>query len=69
MDSNDNYPVHIGTWTNWSRGAVMGSTLTIRRDVGNLLIAFVAFFVAWGKQTSRPRSIVPSLRPPAAMRC
>lgn len=37
--------VHLGTWTNWSRGRVMGATLTLERKEGNLLIAFTAVFV------------------------
>lgn len=32
-------------WTNWSRGRIMGATLTLSRQNGNLLIAFTAFFV------------------------
>lgn len=39
------YSVHLGTWTNWSRGRVMGATLTLDRRGGNLLIAFTAVFV------------------------
>jgi hypothetical protein len=38
--------IYLGTWTNWSRGPIFGSTLTTTKDVGNLLIAFTAFFVA-----------------------
>lgn len=36
--------VHLGTWTNWSRGKIMGATLTLDRSDGNLLIAFTAIF-------------------------
>lgn len=40
------YRVHLGTWTDWSRGnAITGSTLTLKREQGSLLIAFTAFFV------------------------
>ncbi|KUI58112.1 hypothetical protein VP1G_05369 [Cytospora mali] len=39
------YEVQIGTWINWSRGRIMGATLTLNRTDGNLLIAFTAFFV------------------------
>lgn len=42
----DYYDVHIGFWTNWSHGKVQGSTLTVTRQDGNLLVAFVALFVA-----------------------
>lgn len=38
--------VHLGTWTNWSRGSTMGATLTLNRIDGNLLIAFTAVFVS-----------------------
>ncbi|KAI0195885.1 hypothetical protein F4808DRAFT_474493 [Astrocystis sublimbata] len=41
------YQVHLGLWTNWSRGQVLGQTLTISRQNGNLLIAFTAFFIAF----------------------
>jgi hypothetical protein len=41
------HPVHLGVWTNWSQGPVFGYTLTLNRDTGNLLIAFLAFFVAF----------------------
>lgn len=39
------YGVHLGMWTNWSRGRVMGSTLTLSREDGNYLISFTAFFI------------------------
>lgn len=39
------YSVHLGTWINWSRGRIMGATLTLDRRGGNLLIAFTAIFV------------------------
>ncbi|KAJ2981336.1 hypothetical protein NUW58_g6714 [Xylaria curta] len=48
LDSQgDQYPVYVGIWTNWSRGRVMGSTLTLRRRDADLLIAFTAFFIAF----------------------
>lgn len=43
----DQYPVHIGLWTNWSRGRVMGATYTFKQSDANVLIAFVAFFIAF----------------------
>ncbi|KAH7316858.1 hypothetical protein B0I35DRAFT_512717 [Stachybotrys elegans] len=43
-DISTAYPVYLGVWTNWSQGKVLGSTLTLRRSDGSLLIAFVAFF-------------------------
>lgn len=39
------FEAQTGVWTNWSRGRVMGATLTLSRQNGNLLIAFTAFFI------------------------
>ena len=39
------YDVHLGTWTNQSRGRVLVATLTLSRMDGNLLIEFTAVFV------------------------
>ena len=39
--------VHIGFWTNWSHGRVLGATLTLNQQDGGLLIAFIALFVAF----------------------
>jgi len=49
METQDDsaYPVYLGVWTNWSKGAVLGRTLTLSRSDGNLLIAFFAFFVGF----------------------
>lgn len=46
-DSSEQYPVYLGIWTNWSRGYILGGTLTLKRDQGDLLIAFIAFFIAF----------------------
>ncbi len=46
-DSTTAYKFQVGAWTDWSRGAVYGATLTLYRRDGDLLIAFVAFFVAY----------------------
>ncbi|KAI1362255.1 hypothetical protein F5Y08DRAFT_341803 [Xylaria arbuscula] len=43
----DVYPVYVGSWTNWSRGQVLGATLTLPRREADLLIAFTAFFIAF----------------------
>lgn len=40
------YAVYTGVWTNWSRGSIMGATSTLSQADANLLIAFIAFFVA-----------------------
>lgn len=37
--------MYLGRWTNWSRGHVVGSTITLTRRDGTLLIAFVALFI------------------------
>lgn len=42
----EQYPVYMGIWTNWSRGRIMGATLTLAQPEANLLIAFTAFFIA-----------------------
>ena len=39
--------VHLGTWINWSRGPVMGSTLTVSKQNGNLIVAFTAVFISF----------------------
>lgn len=44
-ESASPYPVYVGVWTNWSHGKVLGSTLTLSKTDGALLIAFIAFFV------------------------
>ncbi|KAJ0158279.1 hypothetical protein CTA2_11946 [Colletotrichum tanaceti] len=44
--SKTTYPVHTGSWTDWSHGPVLGLMLTLRADDGNLVVAFIAFFVA-----------------------
>ena len=41
------YGVRTGIWTNWSRGRIMGATLTLSRSDANLLIAFTAVFVGF----------------------
>ncbi|KAI0536531.1 hypothetical protein GGR58DRAFT_503168 [Xylaria digitata] len=47
VSQGNQYPVYVGIWTNWSRGRIMGSTLTISRRDADLLIAFTAFFIAF----------------------
>lgn len=44
-DPTSTFDVYCGVWTNWSRGQILGATLTLSRNDGNLLIAFLAFFV------------------------
>lgn len=38
--------VYLGQWTNWSRGPMLGPTLTMTQENGKYLIAFIAFFTA-----------------------
>lgn len=45
--SEEQYPVYTGVWTNWSRGQVMGATLTLSRQKADLIIAFTSFFLAF----------------------
>lgn len=42
----DFYDVYLGFWINWSHGRVRGATITLSRNNGSLLIAFLALFVA-----------------------
>jgi hypothetical protein len=39
--------VIIGIWTNWSHGSVLGLTLTTTKPNGNLIISFLAIFIAF----------------------
>ncbi|KAI0407766.1 hypothetical protein F4802DRAFT_594707 [Xylaria palmicola] len=41
----DQHVAYLGQWTNWSRGTVLGATLTLTKRDGSLVIAFAAFFV------------------------
>ncbi|KAI0184252.1 hypothetical protein EV127DRAFT_516280 [Xylaria flabelliformis] len=41
------YPVHIGTWTNWSHGQIMGATVTLTRQDAALVVAFTSTFIAF----------------------
>lgn len=47
VSSPESYSVFIGSWTNWSHGRIFGSTTTLTRRDGNLLIAFIALFVTF----------------------
>ncbi|KAI0543935.1 hypothetical protein F4679DRAFT_76121 [Xylaria curta] len=46
-DMSQGYPVHIGTWTNWSHGRLMGATVTLSRQDAALVIAFTSTFIAF----------------------
>lgn len=43
--ASSQYGVYTGVWTNWSRGRVLGTTITLSNSDGDLVIAFTAFFV------------------------
>ena len=38
--------VYTGVWINWSRGAILGSTLTLSEGNGGLLTSFLGIFVS-----------------------
>ncbi|KAI1281515.1 hypothetical protein F5Y07DRAFT_386400 [Xylaria sp. FL0933] len=42
-----NDSIYLGVWTNWSRGPILGETLTTIKSNGNLLIAFTAFYISF----------------------
>ncbi len=46
MSQNGAANVFKGLWVNWSRGTILGSTLTLSDRDGALLIAFLAIFVS-----------------------
>lgn len=37
--------IYHGVWVNWSRGAILGATLTMSERSGGLLTAFIATFI------------------------
>ncbi|KAI9147216.1 cytochrome p450 protein [Paramyrothecium foliicola] len=39
------YHVHLGVWTNWSYGPMLGKTLTVTNSIGAVLIALIALYV------------------------
>ncbi|KAF2757081.1 hypothetical protein EJ05DRAFT_511825 [Pseudovirgaria hyperparasitica] len=39
--------IYTGTWTNWDRGRVLGSTITISTQQGLFLTAFLAIWITW----------------------
>lgn len=41
------YQVYLGIWTDWTRGPILGQTLTLSRNNANLLIAFTASFIVF----------------------
>ena len=45
MSQSSGAYIYTGHWINWSRGAILGSTLTLSTRDGGLLTAFIAIFV------------------------
>ncbi|KAL8686954.1 MAG: hypothetical protein Q9218_006742 [Villophora microphyllina] len=45
MSQFPDYSIYKGTWVNWSRGRIHGSTITLSYSDGALLTAFLAVFV------------------------
>lgn len=46
MSSANGAHMYTGVWINWSRGAILGSTLTLSSRDGGLLTAFLAIFIS-----------------------
>lgn len=40
------FQIYTGVWVNWSRGKLLGSTLTLSTSHGGLLSAFLAIFIS-----------------------
>jgi hypothetical protein len=38
--------IYTGKWTNWSKGQILGSTLTLTQRDATILIAFLSFYVS-----------------------
>lgn len=45
MSTGNNTSIYTGLWVNWSRGLVLGSTITLSSRNGAILTAFIATFV------------------------
>ncbi|EKG10119.1 hypothetical protein MPH_12719 [Macrophomina phaseolina MS6] len=43
---SSHYDIYTGFWTNWSRGPVLGATITTPRQSGTIFIAILALFVS-----------------------
>ncbi|KUJ19582.1 uncharacterized protein LY89DRAFT_495585 [Mollisia scopiformis] len=52
--SSFNTAIHVGFWTNYSKGVILGSTLTLNNRNAGILIAAIAIFIqliggqSWG---------------------
>jgi hypothetical protein len=47
MSSGSGIHTYTGVWTNWSRGAILGATITLSARDGGLLAAFLALYVSF----------------------
>ena len=47
LGSSTDVPVYTGIWTNWSRGYILGATLTLSHLDGALLTASLAIFITF----------------------
>jgi hypothetical protein len=45
--NNSTGKIYTGVWTNWSKGKVLGTTLTTTQHNGAILIAVIALFIAY----------------------
>lgn len=45
MSVTTGFSTYTGAWINWSRGAILGATLTLSQRNGSLLTAFLGIFV------------------------
>jgi hypothetical protein len=45
LKMSSNTDIHVGFWTNYSKGAVVGSTLTLPSRNGAILVAALAIFI------------------------
>lgn len=68
----DYYSIYEGVWINWARGRVFGSTITLNRRDGGLIISFITLFItlvgtAFGESSASPFIIVFHLKPLAML--
>lgn len=45
MSVSAGFSIYIGAWINWSRGPILGATITLTQRNGSLLTAFLGIFV------------------------
>lgn len=52
MLSDFTYNAYVGFWINWSKGPIMGSTLTLSSQNGSIFLAFLVIFVQYAGSQS-----------------